>query len=160
MWMWHDVKKLADPIKVSGCTSICRSTIMSTSLVERIESDDAYALATSDYPGDFQATRDRSLPNGEIFTFKSCSVSCAPTARNRGFLYKYETAVFGQIDEVKVNVSAFAFTLSDSALTKTKGGETQDSTAAYMSCERVMRHQVDIPGPAASNGYRYQGRTS
>ena len=81
---------------------------MSVPLVERIESDKTYALATADYPGSFLATRKRSLPNGELYTFKNCSVACAPTSRSRGFLYEFETAVFGQIEQVTIIMSPFA----------------------------------------------------
>jgi hypothetical protein len=56
------------------------------------------SIACAAYPADFVPTRDRSLAQGSLFTYKSTrEPEVMPTTHRRGFLKKYEGAVFGEI---------------------------------------------------------------
>jgi hypothetical protein len=56
------------------------------------------SIAFAVYPTDFIPTRERSLARGSLFTYKSIrDPEVMPTAHRRGFLKKYEGAVFGEI---------------------------------------------------------------
>ncbi|KAJ6560614.1 hypothetical protein DFH09DRAFT_1364769 [Mycena vulgaris] len=70
---------------------------MST-LIARAEGESGYALAKAEYARDFMPTRDRTVINGELFTFKSCAQEHLATDRRRGCLQEYRATVFGEVD--------------------------------------------------------------
>ncbi|KAJ7930748.1 hypothetical protein B0H13DRAFT_1858553 [Mycena leptocephala] len=58
----------------------------------------SHSIAFAVYPTDFIPTREGSLARGSLFTYKSTrDPEVMPTAHRRGFLKKYEGALFGEI---------------------------------------------------------------
>ncbi|KAJ7177015.1 hypothetical protein C8R46DRAFT_1213576 [Mycena filopes] len=77
---------------------------MVLTLVERITIDAALHssqfLVNTKYDRDFLPTRDRSIPAGCLYTFKTLSDDPSATEKHRGFLEAFRPNVFGHVDMV------------------------------------------------------------
>ena len=84
---------------------------MSIPFLAALAENGPHSLAFSQYLRDYQATRDRSVATGALFTFKDMAVDAvqAATPTRRGVLQRYLTTVFGEVDVVLDLVRKFAF---------------------------------------------------